>query len=80
MPLTEDAQRVLQRSAQERYSVRHDLVTSGHLVLAILGEKESAAGAFLKRYGIQREQIITRLPDSSEEEGPGPDITPDMLF
>jgi ATP-dependent Clp protease ATP-binding subunit ClpC len=81
MPLTESAQRVLQRSAHERYSLKHDLVTSGHLLLAILGEEESAACAFLKRHGIERAQLITRLPNSSEEEGPlNPDIRPPDLL
>jgi ATP-dependent Clp protease ATP-binding subunit ClpC len=81
LPLTESAQRVLQRSAHERYSLKHDRVTSGHLLLAILAEEESDACAFLKRQGIQREQVITRLPDSSEEEGPlNPDIRPDLLL
>src|SRR5689334_21578640 len=35
MPLTESARRVLQKAAHERYSLKHDLVTSGHLLLGI---------------------------------------------
>jgi len=70
MPLTESANRVLQQSAQ-----KYDLVTSGHLLLGILDEEQSGACTILKRYGIQREQVMTRLPDSSQEQGPpNPDI------
>ena len=80
MPLTESAKRVLQQSAHERYSLKHDLVTSGHLLLGILDEEQSGACTILKRYGIQREQVITRLADSSEEQGPpNPDIALDLL-
>jgi ATP-dependent Clp protease ATP-binding subunit ClpC len=77
IPLTESAQRALQRSANERYALKHNLVTSGHVLLGILGEEGSDACAILKRYGIQREQVLTRLPDSSEEDGPPP---PDIRF
>src|SRR5438477_13216437 len=35
IPLTESAARILQYSAHERYSLKHDLVTSGHLLLGI---------------------------------------------
>jgi ATP-dependent Clp protease ATP-binding subunit ClpC len=70
MPLTESAQRVLKKSAHERYSLKDDLVTSGHLLLGILDEEQSDAYAILKRYGIQREKVMTRLPDSSQEQGP----------
>jgi hypothetical protein len=69
MPLTESAQR-LQHCAHGRYSLKHDLVTSGHLLLGILDEEQSDACAILKRYGVQREQVMTRLPDTSEEQGP----------
>jgi ATP-dependent Clp protease ATP-binding subunit ClpC len=80
MFLTESAQRVLQHSAHERYSLKHNLVTSGHLLLGILDEEQSDACAILKRYGVQREQVLTRLPDTSEEQGPPPnwDIAPDF--
>ena len=72
--------RVLQHSAHERYSLKHDLVTSGHLLLGILGEEESGARAVLKRYGVQRERVMTRMPDSSQEQGPpNPDIASDFL-
>src|SRR5207244_2681795 len=67
MPLTESAKRVLQQSNHERYSLKHDLVTSGHLLLGILGEEQSAACEILKRYGVQREQVMTRISDSSQE-------------
>src|SRR5207249_11938850 len=70
IPLTESARRVLQQSAHERYSLKHDLVTSGHLLLGILDEEQSGACTILKRYAIQREQVITRLADSSEEQVP----------
>jgi ATP-dependent Clp protease ATP-binding subunit ClpC len=70
MPLTESAQRVLKQSAHERYSQKDDLVTCGHLLLGVLREEQSGACAILKRYGIQREQVMTRLPDSSQEQGP----------
>jgi ATP-dependent Clp protease ATP-binding subunit ClpC len=80
MPLTESARRVLQQSAHERYSLKHDFVTSGHLLLGILGEEQSGANAILKRYGVQREQIMTRIPDNSQEQGPpNPDIALDFL-
>jgi len=70
MPLTESANRVLQQSAQ-----KYGLVTPGHLLLGILDEEQSGACTILKRYGIQREQVMTRLPDSSQEQGPpNPDI------
>jgi ATP-dependent Clp protease ATP-binding subunit ClpC len=72
MALTESAQRVLQHSAHERYSLKDDLVTSGHLLLGILDEEQSEACAILKRYGIQREQVLTRLPHPSQEQGPPP--------
>ena len=79
IPLTESAARVLQHSAHERYSLKHDLVTSGHLLLGILGEEESGACAVLKRYGVQREHVMTRMPDSSQEQGPpNPDIALDI--
>jgi ATP-dependent Clp protease ATP-binding subunit ClpC len=79
MPLTESAQRVLQHSGHERYSLKHDFVTSGHLLLGILDEEQSDACAILKRYGVQREQVMTRLPDTSEEQGPpNPDIALDL--
>jgi len=75
MPLSESAIRVLKQSAHERYSLKDDLVTSGHLLLGLLDDEQSRACAILKRYGIQREQIMTRLPDSSQEQGPpDPDI------
>ena len=64
IPLTESARLVLQHSAHEPYSLKHDLVTSGHLLLGILGEEESGACAVLKRYGVQREDVMTRMPDS----------------
>jgi hypothetical protein len=35
-----------------------------------LGEEGFDACAVLKRYGIQREQVLTRLPDGSDEQGP----------
>jgi len=70
MPLTESASRVLQKSAHERYAFKDDWVTSGHLLLGILHEDQSAACTILKRYGVQREQVMTRLPDSSTEQGP----------
>jgi len=76
MPLTESAERVLQQSQHERYSLKHDLVTSGHLLLGILDEEQSAACAILQRYGVKREQVLTRLPDSSQEQGPP---NPDLL-
>ena len=80
IPLTESARRVLQQSAHERYSLKHDLVTSGHLLLGILGEEQSGACAILKRYGVQREQVMTRIPDSSQEQGPpNPDIALDVF-
>jgi ATP-dependent Clp protease ATP-binding subunit ClpC len=80
IPFTESARRVLQRSAHERYSLKHDLVTSGHVLLGILGEEESGACAVLKRYGVQREHVMTRMPDSSQEQGPpNPDIALDFL-
>jgi ATP-dependent Clp protease ATP-binding subunit ClpC len=80
IPLTESASRVLQKSKHERYSLKHDFVTSGHLLLGILDEEESAACAILKRYGVQREHVITRMPDSSQEQGPpNPDIALDFL-
>jgi len=75
MPLSESAVRVLKQSAHERDSLKDDLVTSGHLLLGLLDDEQSRACAILKRYGIQREQIMTRLPDSSQEQGPpDPDI------
>ncbi len=71
IPLTESATRVLQHSAHERYSLKHDLV---------LGEEESGACAVLKRYGVQREHVMTRMRDSSQEQGPpNPDIALDFL-
>jgi ATP-dependent Clp protease ATP-binding subunit ClpC len=80
IPLTESARRVLQKSAHERYSLKHDLVMSGHLLLGILGEEQSGACAILKRYGVQREQVMTRIPDSSQEQGPpNPDIALDVF-
>jgi len=80
MPLTESAKRVLKKSAHERYSLKHDLVTSGHLLLGVLDEEQSGACAILKRYGIRREQVMTRLPDSSQEQSPpNPDIAFDLL-
>ena len=77
MPLTESAARVLKQSAHERDSLKHDLVTSSHLLLGILGEVESGACAILKRYGVHREQVMTRIPDSSQEQGP---LSPDIGF
>jgi ATP-dependent Clp protease ATP-binding subunit ClpC len=77
IPLTESAKRVLKQSAHERYSLKHDLVTSGHLLLGILDEEQSAACAILKRYGVRREQVMTRLPDSLQEQGP-PDFDIDI--
>lgn len=75
MPLTESAKRVLQQSAAERLSRKDDLVTSGHLLLGILGDEQSRACAILKRYGVQREQVLTRIPESSQEQEPAnPDI------
>ena len=75
IPLTESAERVLRQSQHERYSLQHDLVTSGHLLLGILDEEQSAACAILKRYGVQREQVLMRLPDSSQEQvPPNPDL------
>jgi ATP-dependent Clp protease ATP-binding subunit ClpC len=70
MGLTESAQRALQQSAHERYSLKQDLVTCGHLLLGILGEEQSRACAILKRYGVQREQVMTRMLNSSQEQGP----------
>jgi ATP-dependent Clp protease ATP-binding subunit ClpC len=67
-------------STEHIYSLKDDLVTSGHLLLGVLDEEQSGACAILKRYGIQREQVMTRLPDSSEEQGPpNPDIGFDLL-
>jgi hypothetical protein len=64
----------------ERYSLKHDLVTSGHLLLGILADEESDACAILKRYGVRREHVMTRMPDSSQEQGPpNPDIASDFL-
>jgi ATP-dependent Clp protease ATP-binding subunit ClpC len=75
IPLTESAQHVLKKSAHERYSLKHDFVTCGHLLLGILDEEQSGAWAILKRYGVQREQVMSRLPDSLQEQGPpDPDI------
>jgi ATP-dependent Clp protease ATP-binding subunit ClpC len=80
IPLTQSAQRVLQKAGHERYSLKHDLVTSGHLLLGILGEEETNACAILKRYGVQREHVMTRMPDSSLEQRPlNPDIASDFL-
>ena len=80
MPLTESAERVIQKSAHERYALKDDLVTSGHLLLGILDEEQSDACAILKRYGIEREQVMKRLPDGLEEQGPpNPDIGFDLL-
>jgi ATP-dependent Clp protease ATP-binding subunit ClpC len=80
IPLTESASGVLQKSVHERYSLKHNLVTSGHMLLGILGDEQSAASAVLKRYGVQREHVMTRMPDSSQEQGPlNPDIALDFL-
>jgi ATP-dependent Clp protease ATP-binding subunit ClpC len=80
IPLTESAKRVLHKSTHERYSLKHDLVTSGHLLLGILADEESDACAILKRYGVQREHVMTRMLDSSQEQGrPNPDIASDFL-
>ena len=72
LPLTESAERVLLQSEHERYSLNHALLTCGHLLLGILDEEQSEACAILKRYGIQREQVLTRLPHPSQEQGPPP--------
>jgi ATP-dependent Clp protease ATP-binding subunit ClpC len=80
IPLTESAMRVLQKSTHERYALKHDLVTSGHLLLAILADEETDACAILKRYGVQRKHVVRRMPDSSQEQGPlNPDIASDFL-
>lgn len=79
LPLTESATRVLQKSAHERYSLKDDLVTSGHLLLGILGEDQSDAYAILRRYGVQRKHVLTRMPDISKEQGPpSPEIALDF--
>jgi ATP-dependent Clp protease ATP-binding subunit ClpC len=73
IPLTESAMRVLQQSAHERYSLKHDLVRP--VTCCRLGEEQSGACAILKRYGVQREQVVKRIPDSSQEQGPpNPDL------
>jgi len=38
--------------------------------LISLREEQSSACAILKRYGVQRERVLTRMPDSSQEQGP----------
>ena len=49
------------------------------VMLGILGDEQSAASAVLKRYGVQRENVMTRMPDSSQEQGPpNPDIALDF--
>jgi ATP-dependent Clp protease ATP-binding subunit ClpC len=80
MAFTESAKRVLKKSVDERSSLKHDFVTSGHILLGVLDEEQSSACAILKRYGIQREQVITRMPDGSQEQGPpNADIDFDLL-
>jgi ATP-dependent Clp protease ATP-binding subunit ClpC len=79
MPLTESAKGVLRHAAHERYSLKNDLVTCGHLLLGVLDEEQCGACAILKRYGVLRELVMTRLPDSSQEQGPpDPDIGFDL--
>jgi ATP-dependent Clp protease ATP-binding subunit ClpC len=83
IPLTESAERVFKQSEHERYTLKEPLVTAGHLLLGILDDEQTSACTILKRYGVQREQVLTRLLDSSQEQGPpNPDLfsNPDDLI
>lgn len=69
IPLDAAAERALKQAVEECVS-DYVKVTSGHLLLGILGQGDTQAASILKRHGMGREQILARMPKSKDEEGP----------
>jgi hypothetical protein len=51
LPLTDESKKVLSRAAAEADELKHRSIGTGHLVLALLGEKSSFAAEFLEQQG-----------------------------
>jgi ATP-dependent Clp protease ATP-binding subunit ClpC len=76
--LSDSAQRALQQAERECDS-KDGKITSGHLLLGILGQVDTLAAGILERYGIGRELILARMPNLAEEQKPlDPNSFPDL--
>ena len=65
IPFSAATRRVLRYAEEEADRLRHSYIGSEHLLLALVREEDSIAGAILARHGVRldaaREQIVTLL-------------------
>ena len=75
IPLTPHARQVLELSSVEARQLGHDLIGTGHILLALIGEGDGGAVQVLLHQGADldqvREQVLRLLasPDAEAEDG-----------
>ena len=52
IPFSAAARRILQKAAEEADALRHGYIGTEHLLLALIGDEQSTAGALLGEYGV----------------------------
>jgi len=70
LPLSEDSKRVLTLAAVEADELTHRSISTGHLLLGLLQQKECFAAEALRQAGIQHERIKDVVRELSGLEGP----------
>jgi quinol monooxygenase YgiN len=72
IPIAPDAKRVLQHAADEADGLRHPHIGTEHLLLGLLREPESPAGAILTRAGLRlgpvRDELMSLLAGGKQDD------------
>jgi ATP-dependent Clp protease ATP-binding subunit ClpC len=69
MPFAEEVKDVLARAAEEATRLRHDYIGSEHLLLGLLREEHSLAGALLIQKGMRADTVSETLVQLLNESG-----------